>query len=221
MDLKCKLSQKWLLDGGDIENKFGVLADYLLKHVAIQKGGKEYWMTDIEFYFYSPNHRDFITYPRNCEAGQWYFHPSGVDISFESKVDLRSKSTTQRMAPYLTDTSVFGGILLRRIKLVDKEGTLDDSSLCFKGPMLVCDELFDKFDAFGNVTNFPVLILRDHCTNVKIESEKRVNLVPKDKTNEQKFDSIISYNYSGVDVDKTELYHNFEKYLTSEYRFHL
>jgi hypothetical protein len=144
-----------------------------------------------------------------------------VDISFESKVDLRVKSTTKRMAPYLTDTSVFGGILLRGIRLVDKEGTSDDSSSCFNGPMLVCDELFDKFDAFGNVTNFPILKLSDHCMDVEKKLEQRVNLVPKDKISEQKFDSIISYNYSGIDVDKTELYHNFEKYLTSEYRFRL
>ena len=220
--LKQMLSQRWLLDGKkDIETKFGELADSLLKHVSIQKGDKEYWMTDIEFYFYSSNHKDIITYPRNCEAGQWFFHPSGVDISFESKIDTKEKSSTQKRKPYLTDTSVFGGILIRGIKIAKVDNSVNDKTLCYNGPMLACDELFDKFDAFGNVTDFPKLVLNDHCVDIKKAESPRENILTKNKTVEQKVDSILSNNYSGTDIDKTELYACFKNFINSKYRFHI
>lgn len=53
-------------------------------------------MTDIEFYLYTSSHKDIITYPRNSEAGQCFFHSSGVDISFESNVDTKVMKRTQK-----------------------------------------------------------------------------------------------------------------------------
>ena len=109
--LKNMFSQRWLLDGNNLEDKFKALANILLNHISIQKGEFEYYLTDIEFYLYSPEHKDIITYPRNCEAGQWFFHSSGVDISFESKVDTKLKTRTKRRMACLTESSIFGGIL--------------------------------------------------------------------------------------------------------------
>ena len=45
---------------------------------------------DIEFYWFSKNHKDTITYPRNCNAGDWFFHNSGVDLAFDSYVSTFS-----------------------------------------------------------------------------------------------------------------------------------
>jgi hypothetical protein len=41
-DLRNQLSQKYLLDCTNINKKFETIAEFLIKHVAIQKGDKEY-----------------------------------------------------------------------------------------------------------------------------------------------------------------------------------
>ena len=46
--------------------------------------------------------------------------------------------------------------------------------------MLACEELFDKFDAFGNAKDFPKLILKEHCLQHEIKSSARINVI-KDK----------------------------------------
>ncbi len=220
-DFKSKLSQKWLLDSNDLEKKFWELAEFLLNHVSIQKGERKYWMTDIELYLYAPNHKDIITYPRDCKAGQWFFHPSGVDISFESKVNMKVKPSTKRAMPYLTESSIFGGILIRGIKLAGGEHTINEETRCFNGPMIVCGELFDMFDAFGEIKNFPKLQMNEHCNHNVINSSPRARLKRKDKTIKQKVDSILINNYSGNDIEKDLLYEGFKNYLDSKYRFYL
>ena len=146
-DLRNLLQQKWLLDGNCIEKKFQHLASILLHDVAILKGNKKYILTDIEFYFYCPTHQDIITYPRNSKAGEWFFHSSGVDLSFESNVPMREKASTGKLVPCLTSDSAFGGILIRGIKHIDCFSDHQEEKYKLNGPMKVCEELFDKFDA--------------------------------------------------------------------------
>ncbi|WP_086268213.1 hypothetical protein [Campylobacter devanensis] len=57
----------------EIEKKFDEIAKILLTKTKIVKGTREYYITDIEFYLYCDGHEDIITYPRNCEAGDWFF----------------------------------------------------------------------------------------------------------------------------------------------------
>lgn len=82
----------------------------MLIQTKIVKGSQEYYITDIEFYLYCEGHKDIITYPRKCEAGEWFFNGSGVDISFASNVEFQNAKAK------LSDNSFFGGILLRGIK---------------------------------------------------------------------------------------------------------
>ena len=70
----------------------------------IVKGNLYYQIAEIEFYFYSPQHPDIITYPRNCMEGLWFFHSSGVDITTKS------------------NNEEYGGVLIRSI--IRNDGTV-------------------------------------------------------------------------------------------------
>ena len=220
-DLRNLLQQKWLLDGNCIEKKFQHLASILLHDVAILKGNKKYRLTDIEFYFYCPTHQDIITYPRNSKAGEWFFHSSGVDLSFESNVPMREKASTGKLMPCLTSDSAFGGILIRGIKHIDCFSDHQEEKYKLNGPMKVCEELFDKFDAFGNPDDFPRIILEKHNDTSHIKSSHRVNLKSASKTTKDKVASILANNYCDNDSGSTqdELVIEFNKYLTANYRF--
>lgn len=220
-DLRNLLQQKWLLEGSNIEKKFQNLASILLHNVVIQKGNKKYRLTDIEFYFYCPTHQDIITYPRNSKAGEWFFHSSGVDLSFESNVPMREKASTGKLVPCLTSDSAFGGILIRGIKHIGCFSDHQEEKYKLNGPMKVCEELFDKFDAFGYPDDFPRIILEKHNATSHIKSSHRVNLKSASKTTKDKVASILANNYCDNDSGSTqdELVIEFNKYLTANYRF--
>lgn len=220
-DLKKLLRQEWLLDGGNIEKKFQNLASILLHDVVILKGNKKYRLTDIEFYFYCPAHQDIITYPRNSKAGEWFFHSSGVDLSFESHIEMRKKPSTGKLTPCLTTDSAFGGILIRGIKSITSTSGYLEKTYQLNGPMKVCEELFDKFDAFGNVDNFPRLILESQDEAPCIKSCHRVNLKPATKTSQEKVVSIFANNYCSNDsgITQDEMAIEFDKYLAANYRY--
>ena len=76
---------------GHVEDWFKELADALFQNIQIRKGDKYYRFTNIEFYLYNDKHRDIITYPRISDGGEWFFHASGVDITFKSTVDMGEK----------------------------------------------------------------------------------------------------------------------------------
>ena len=152
--LKELLTKESLLENGvnGLEEKFDEIAKILLTKTKIVKGTREYYITDIEFYLYCDGHEDIITYPRNCEAGDWFFHDSGVDISFGSNLSFEDDKAI------LENNSFFGGILLRGIKPV---GGYSSSKNLTDAPKNIVDELFDKFSAFEEsehfLVNFPLL----------------------------------------------------------------
>jgi len=184
------------------------LAEELFQFYVIQKGDVHYWLTDIEFYLYHDQRRDIITYPRNCKAGEWFFHPSGVDIAFESNVKKDGKK------PELTKDAFFGGILIRGIK----KNVSECKHVLFDGPMLSCDELFDKFDAFGEVNNFPKLIrVSKPLPYERPEPERRYNL---NKNAEEKVSSILSNTYEPLEgITKDELIQAYRHYWDKMYRY--
>lgn len=194
---------------------------YSSSRCSYSEGNKKYRLTDIEFYFYCPTHQDIITYPRNSKAGEWFFHSSGVDLSFESNVPMREKASTGKLMPCLTSDSAFGGILIRGIKHIDCFSDHQEEKYKLNGPMKVCEELFDKFDAFGNPDDFPRIILEKHNDTSHIKSSHRVNLKSASKTTKDKVASILANNYCDNDSGSTqdELVIDFNKYLTANYRF--
>lgn len=87
------------------QDKCEEIAEKLLKNYCIQCGEKKYYFAEIEFYYYDKerwnNKWNEKTYPRDKkDAGDFFFHYSGVDICFNSKFD----------------EGKFGGILIRSLK---------------------------------------------------------------------------------------------------------
>ncbi len=209
--IKALSTPKDLIQEGG--GKFEELAKALMNNFQIKKGDKLYWMTDIEFYIYTDSHRDIITYPRNCEAGRWFFHASGVDISFKSKVELKEHPKHQMM-PFLTKDAVFGGILIRGI-VRDLTGAAP-----VDGPMKVCDELFDQFNAFYPPADFPLIVPAKESRNAQVIPDKDGRVGLKDNAIEKV--KSIRYNYSGIDethFKDGDLEAGYSKYLKAEYRF--
>lgn len=212
-DLRLKLTKDSLrekiLQSG-YQDAFKDIAEILLNKVAIRKGEKIFYIKDIEFYLYENNHRDIVTYPRICKAGQWFFHPSGIDISFESSVDVKSNDY-ELFQPVLRDDAFFGGVLIRAIYPADKAPS-DACKYNLDGPHKVEWALFDCFDAFNETTNFPHLIECEH----KIEhiTKPRKNLIPKGHDYRKKIETILNYYYedSPVSIDEwINIYKSFEK----------
>lgn len=212
-DLRLKLIKDSLrneiLQNG-YQKTFDKIAKILLNKVAICKGEKIFYIKDIEFYLYENNHRDIVTYPRICKAGQWFFHPSGIDISFESSVDVKSNDY-ELFQPILRDDAFFGGVLIRAIYPADKAPS-DACKYSLDGPHKVEWALFDCFDAFNETTNFPHLIECEH----KIEhiTKPRKNLIPKENDYRKKIETILNYYYedSPVSIDEwINIYKSFEK----------
>ena len=142
----------------DIHKYFSETADLLMNNYVILKRGIEYEIVEIEFYLFTPDHPDVITYPRNCIAGQWFFHQSGVDLTF---------ATTDKQ---------FGGILIRGLREVKGE-----RKQVF-GPLNCVDLLWDKFDAFEAVAaEIPTIVPSTECTTSPAVAFPRWIPVGKDK----------------------------------------
>ena len=198
----------------EVFNEFMGFATSLMKNFQIEKGDNRYWMTDIEFYIYTDSHRDIITYPRNCEAGRWFFHASGVDISFKSKVELKEHPKKRQMMPYLTKDAVFGGILIRKIVM---DG---NPSIEAPGPIKVIDELFDQFDAFDKPGDFPKIVEAKESRGVRVIPDEDGRYGLKDNAIEKV--KSIRYNYIGIDethFKEGDLEAEYSKYLKAKYRF--
>ena len=192
------------------------LAEDLMKRFWIKKGDRHYWIKDIEFYIYCDSHRDIITYPRNCEAGSWFLHDSGVDITFQSKTDYAKHPHSKRWKPRLTKNSVFGGILIREIERVEKLELPDGAVESFKGPWLSRNELFYSIDAFQTDPLFP------HLEPSAYEKPGEVKVLEKREgfpDNAAKKISTIKYNYSIVDIPDEELIAAYDEYRLKPYHF--
>ena len=69
-------------DPSKIESIFKDIAKNLLNGFVIRKGDKLYRMVEIEFY-YNLTDTVHITYKRITEAGEWFNHDFGVDLTAE------------------------------------------------------------------------------------------------------------------------------------------
>lgn len=183
----------------DSQKLFAQIAEELMCNNIICKGDREYAIVEIEFYLYSPTHRDWITYPRNIDAGKWFFHQSGVDLTFGSQFEKRDK--------IITEDSVFGGILIRGIY------DLKIGKYIF-GPQKCVNELWQELDAFDHSKDYPIIkTISSSCRIVNLMCCKRsINI---DKENKVKY----WYKLFGSDIDvinyanDIDIYSDNNKYL--------
>ena len=149
-----------LQNKNEILTEFKEVVELLMNWCSIKKGEKVYEIVEIEFYLYNSQHPDVITYPRVMEMGRWFFHPSGVDLTFHSTHDR------------------FGGILIRGIRNVD-----DDNDQIL-GPQKCVNALWDNFSAFDNQydTEYPYITSVVNPRSKEIMQCPRWISLPKGKT---------------------------------------
>ena len=111
------------------QDKCKEIAKQLLENYCIKYGEKKYYyFAEIEFYYYDKKkwneEWNEKTYPRNNKnAGDFFFHYSGVDICFNSKFE----------------EGKFGGILIRSLK--DENGNfITGPSVCMLEILNTCFE---------------------------------------------------------------------------------
>lgn len=203
-ELRILLRMEEVKNMSEIKTRFKEIANILFKDFHIEKGDVRYDFLEVEFYFFSKEHPDFITYPRNTKAGEWFFHISGVDISFESKKEKREGK----------EIAIFGGGIL--VRSILKEG-----QKVIAGPYKCVDELFDKFDAFStNLENFPILKPNEQKV---MEIESCIRWIPPftgkpDEAKKARKEEELSEKY-GEDFGNTK--DVFEKLITEEkYRYY-
>ncbi len=160
---------------------FTDIAMSLMRDHIIKKGNRRYAIVEIEFYLYTNDHKDIITYPRITKAGQWFFHQSGVDLTFESRDMELDESKKEEYK--LLHSPLFGGVLIRAIMSLDAK----DAKPIW-GPQKVVNELWDKFDAFGSdKENYPVIVEKSvQEESSKLYRSKRWINIPVDKLSDRK-----------------------------------
>lgn len=137
-------------DASKIESIFKDIAKKLLNSFVIRKGDMLYRMVEIEFY-YNLTDTARITYERITEAGEWFNHDFGVDLTFKSN----EKS--------------YGGILIRSIECNGK--------FC-NGPLKTRALLF-QFDAFGGNAAVPTLEYCPRAKTIEPIAGTRHNITEK------------------------------------------
>ena len=172
-DIDSKKPQKW----------FRTIAEKLMCNYVIQKGKQQYKIVEIEFYFYSREHQDVITYPRKMEAGRWFFHSSGVDLTFKSNGIEHLKDDKYK----IDDNAYFGGILIRGLYKFD-----DKNSEYIFGPQRCVNELWDNFNAFDEIGEYP--ILKEYETGKRFHSNlKRCKRHINIKDDKRRHDKICEW----------------------------
>lgn len=162
----------------------------LLCDCVIVKGRTEYRIREIEFYLFRPDYQDYVTYPRTCNAGDWFFHNSGVDIAFQSK------SSNPKADP---KTDCFGGVLIRTVECI--KGNTEKR--LFDGPIKVVNELFDQFSAIEPSRDAPRLEFRMNCFPDEDHIPKSRYNIPALSELDQRFIKRFVGNYE-PDISKVQ-----------------
>ena len=183
------------LKESDINKRFKKIAETLMGNYIIKKGEKKYAFTEIEFYLYTNSHQDYITYPRKTTVGNWWFHPSGVDITFGSSDIEISYDEKGKEIVSLYDNPQFGGILIRGLYNIPSHENKEGKYIF--GPHNCINELWDKFNAFNYFPDeYPIIEKIDNkededlVSNGKIIACKRHIKIEENKK-QQKFEDWI------------------------------
>ena len=170
----------------EIRAAFKDVAEDLFRNYHIEKSGKSYSFANIEFYFCNPKHPDIITYPRNIDAGRWFFHQSGIDLTFKSSYTTyeNKDGVVDLNKPY-----AFGGILIRKIK---------NNETVFDGPYKCEWELFDSFDAFNSIPEeWPKIVKNETAQTITPHSCLRKFSYSEDQMR-KKYEELTQKVYNGI-----------------------
>ena len=124
--IKSLLKIETIVSKPDIDGELRNIANILMNEYCISNGEYIYRPIEIEFYVYDKDkHADIHVYPRDQkEAGELFFHLSGMDICLKSSLE----------------DGRFGGILIRALER-EKKG--DEPNKLFGGPLTCVNEILN------------------------------------------------------------------------------
>ena len=197
---------------GGFETRFKEIAENLFNNFIIKTSYGDFRFEEIEFYFHSKNHPDYIAHPRKSEPLIWYINDfGGIDINFKS--EAKKQNPNDPWSKYCWDEeSYYGGILIRQLKRISDEFILDS-------PLKVA-ELFRNLGCAteGNGA-MPQLVYVEGLPEIKTKQIPRQNLVKSSQTDEdyrKKLKTISSW-YSNF--DRSDEVDSYKKQVDYLYRY--
>ncbi len=195
------------------EKRFEKIAKNLFNNFIIKTSYGDFRFEDIEFYFHSKKHPDYIAHPRKSEPLIWYINDfGGIDINFKS--EAQKQTPNDPWSKYCWDEeSYYGGILIRQLKRISDEFILDS-------PLKVA-ELFRNLGCAteGNGA-MPQLVYVKDLPEIKLgtEPQTRNNLVKSeaDEDYRKKLKTISSW-YSNF--DRSDDVDSYKKQVDYLYRY--
>ena len=192
----------------EFKTRFKEIAENLFNNFIIKTSYGDFRFEEIEFYFHSKNHPDYIAHPRKSEPLIWYINDfGGIDINFKS--EAQKQTPNDPWSKYCWDEeSYYGGILIRQLKRIS-----DDFLL--KGPLKVAELFRNLGCATEGNSAMPQLVYVEGLPKVWYNTDKRNNLVKSeaDEDYRKKLKTISSW-YSNKDLtDKVDSYKKQVDYL--------
>jgi hypothetical protein len=158
------------IDNQKIEDSFNRIASELMNEYVLKAENTHYRITEIEFYYYvSKNHEDNYIHKHDLqkEKGKWYFHGSGVDLTFGSN-------------------EVYGGILLRAIYNIKTEKYI-------YGPIKIITEIFSNMpSAFDTNISFGLIPAENTITVIE-QPIKAPRVGLNEKKNPNMYEELYRY----------------------------
>lgn len=117
------------------EGYFTQIATFLMQETVLRAENQHYRFTELEFYFQSKDHPDPFCHNNDLQKSkwQWYFHPSGIDITFGGE-------------------EAFGGILIRGVRKIDIPQMGIDAEDFVSGPVNVIRDVFSNIGSIESGT---------------------------------------------------------------------
>lgn len=164
----------WTLTNQNIDEQFSNIAKELFFEYSLIVNEQVYQLVEVEFYYHSSEHADPFVHCDEMQKtnGQWYFHGSGIDITFGNK------------------EGNYGGILIRGIAKKN-----DDNYEYISGPLNVAKEIFSQLgSAKIQMMNFGLQKLSEkkQFDSHDFVASSRINL-PQSKSNNKYFNSNYRY----------------------------
>ena len=177
-----------------LKKRFYDIAKTLFEDYCFKCDTKIFRFAEIEFYYYKKDHSNSIqwddewneeTYPRNKDAGELFFHYSGVDICFQCRFDEDG----------IDDNVEFGGILIRSIIEVDNSDRLIK---LHAGPQYCANLMLNSCK-----NQLPELVKAKHMSFDKLEQTVRFGINCEEKQKEQNDNLELCYyinQFNGVSL---------------------
>ena len=164
-----------------ITKTFEDIANILLYKSHIKTGHGSYRILEIEFFFKNNKHNDNVTIERTEEAGMWWLHDYGVDLSFKS----------------VESENYYGGILIRSMMPLDDNQI--NKEVVF-GPRNCCWHLF--YSSAIQPSMVPQIVMNDGVNqdkgkNAPKNTKRYLTRKPKETDGEYR-DSKYRFYVSGI-----------------------